>query len=150
MTLKRAPYRQPNDCAIRGLNGDEIRRQRHQVIVESDMYRDAVDLCLLARKLDKAIDHFIHEHDGNASGWLLVEAGCELPTDITHEGDDPDRDMSQWVCDDITGFKWGLGRLMDALETHLSVPADPEDTETVAADGSQGADDASPVVVVGD
>jgi len=113
----------PNDRACR----------RRSAIRGSSMYGDAVKIRQLVTRLRTAIGEFADKYDGsNYCFDLFAAAGCDLPTDATGEGLDPDRDWSTWIYSDVTGFKWALEMFFSAL---VAIVETRDSAEAVTADG---------------
>lgn len=112
---------------------DNLACRRRAVIRGSPMYLDAVLIRQLVTQLRDTIGEFADKYDGsNYCFDLFAAAGCDLPTDATGEGLDPDRDWSTWIYSDVTGFKWALEMFFSAL---VAIVETRDSAEAVTADG---------------
>jgi len=119
----------------------DLHQQRLAVLGNSAMHCDALKILRLAKTLKTAIEEFTDEHSEETGFNLFVAAQCQLPSDVTHEGYDDNRDWSGWVYKDIAGFEWSLGIFISILGSNV-----------YANDGIDDQMDnevASPTVVIG-
>lgn len=99
-------------------------RRRRDVICASQMRTDAVAICLLAQKLDNAIDDFLANYDRDECLELFTAAKCDLPSDETGKAWDENRKWSNHVFGDISGFSWSLEMFLSIIGSNLDVPID--------------------------
>lgn len=110
---------------------DPMFQRRLEVLTASKMHADAVRICQLARTLKGLVDDFSESYMPEAGFDLFIAARCTIPTDISEEGTDENREWSKWVYEDVTGFRWGLKMFLSALSANLSIPDDGTDDEDV-------------------